>query len=210
MTDKQAFARLCHDLYDRGLGELLMMEKHGDKAMLGNLTMEKGRLLFKNRKIFEDVPTAMVAPCWDIGIIGAVCDLPGNDWESLTFLGPDHCRIPVDLSSTRYNLLRGISGPQGEHLISFKGSVYRAFQGMLESHLLPVVVPLPLHTDAGVPGIAVSDLRFASIPLEVAMQVNMLVRESTERQMTLMVEDLDVDDSEFEALFGAYTHTGEA
>jgi len=210
MTDKQAFARLCHDLYDRGLGELLMMEKHDDKALLGSLVMEKGRLWFKDRKIFEDIPATMVAPCWDIGIIGAVCDLPGNDWESLTFLGPDHCHIPVDLSSTRYNLLRGISGPQGEHLIAFKGSVYRAFQSMLEFHLLPVVLPLPLQTDAGVPGIAVSDLRFASIPLEVAMQVNMLVRESIDRHLTLTVKDLDVDDSEFEQLFGAYTHPEEA
>ncbi len=210
MTGKQTFAELCQRLYERGLGELLMMEKHGDQALLGNLTMEKGCLMFKDRGIFKDVPASMVAPCWDIGIIGAIGDLPGNDWESLSFLGPDHCRIPVDLSSTRYNLLRGVSGPRGEHLIDYKGSVYRAFRSMLDSHLLPVVLPLPLPTRLGVPGIAVSDLRFASIPLETAMQVNALVRESIDRQLTLTVEDLDVDDSEFEQLFGAYTHPEQA
>ncbi len=209
MTDKQAFVKLCQDLYARGLGELLMLEKQGENALLGNLVMEKGRLLFRDRDILRDVPSAMVAPCWDIGIIGALCDLPDNEWESLTFLGADHCHIPIDLSATRYNLLSRVTSPQGEHLISYKGSVYRAFQAMLDSHLLPVVLPLPLHTDTGVAGIAVSDLRFASISLEVAMQVNDMIREAIERHLTLSVEDLDVDDSEFEQLFGAYTHPGE-
>jgi len=209
MTDKKAFAELCQGLYDRGLGELPMLEQHADTALLGNLTMEKGRLMFKDNRTFRDIPATVVAPCWDIGIIGALCHLPGTEWEMLTFLGADHCIIPVDLSSTRYNLLGHVIGPQGEHLIAFKGSVYRAFQMMLDAHLLPVVLPMPLRTKLGVPGIAVSDLRFASISLEVAMQVNGLVRESVERHLTLTVEDLAVDAGEFDKLFGAYTHTGD-
>jgi len=135
-----------------------------------------------------------------------VCHLPGNEWKSLTFLGADHCRIPVDLSTTRHDLLGRVVSPRGEHLITFKGSVYRAFQAMIESHLLPVVIPQPLVTDTGFIGLAVSDLRFASIPLEAIMAANDLVREAVERHLTLTVEDFAMDEAEFEKFFGTYLH----
>ncbi len=198
--------KLFRDLYSLGLGELLMLQCHQGKALLGYLTMEKGELLFRDRGVLKDVPEMAVAPCRDIGTVGAVCRLQEVPWKSLSFLGPDHCRIPVDLSATRHDLLGRVTGPMGEDLLTFRGSVYRAYQAMLGAHILPVVLAQPLMTDAGVIGLAVGDLRFASIALEAVMRAHELVEESIEHQLTLSVEDLSVDAEEFEQLFGNYLH----
>ena len=204
MMNKSPPKNLYRNLFLRGLGELLVMRSKDDALLLGNLVMEKGKLVFKDRGVLKDILPARVAPCWDIGIIGVVCDLRGNDWNSLTFLGADHCHILVDLSSTRRDLLRGIADRNDESAIVFKGSVYRGFQLLLDANLLPLVVPLPIDTDEGVTGLAVTDFRFASVPIDIVSKVNDLVRSSVERHLTLTVEDHEIGEDEFEQLFSTY------
>ena len=204
MGIKSAPITLFSELFVRGLGELLMLRQKGERVMLGNLTMDKGHLTFKDRGLLAEIVPARVAPCWDIGIVGAVCDVRGNDWDSLTYLGPDHCTIPVDLSSTRHGLLRSVVNAAGEDLIMFKGSVYRGFKMLLDAHLLPVVLPIPIMTKEGVQGLAVTDFRFASAPIDVLFAANDLVRKSVDRRLSLSVEDFDVSDAEFDTLFGDY------
>lgn len=204
MENRSQLPALLRELYPRGLGELLMMGHKGNLAMLGNLVMEKGSLVLKNRELLADVPVERVAPCFDIGIVGAVCDQRGNDWESLTYLGPDHCKIPVNLSSTRHRLLRSIVNVSGEDLISFQGSVYRGFRLLLDAHLLPVILPVPIETDQGCTGLAVADFRYATVPFETLLEVNDLVRASVERYVCLKVEDTEVTEEEFGALFSDY------
>jgi hypothetical protein len=196
-------------MFARGLGELPMMRHKDDRVMLGNLVMDKGELVFKDRGILSGVAPARVAPCWDIGIVGAVCDLRGNEWDSLTLLGADHCRIPVNLSSTRHGLLRSITNATGENLIVYRGSVYRGFKLMLDAHLLPVVLPLCIETSEGVTGLAVCDFRFASAPFDMVLKVNDLVRTSVERHLSLTVEDFEVSEDEFAKLFPAYVSKDE-
>jgi hypothetical protein len=188
-------------MFARGLGELPMMRHKDNRVMLGNLVMDKGELVFKDRGFLTGVAPARVAPCWDIGIVGAVCDIRGNEWDSLTLLGPDHCHIPVNLSTTRHGLLRSIVNATGENLILYKGSVYRGFKLMLDSHLLPVVLPLTIETREGMTGLAVCDFRFASAPFDMVLKVNDLVRTSVERHLSLTVEDFEVSDDEFAKLF---------
>src|SRR5690606_15331382 len=125
-------------------------------------------------------------------------------WTSLSFLGPDLCTIPVDLSSTRHRVLGRIAATSGESVLSFYGSVYRGFKMMLDYNLLPVILPFALDTDRGVTGLAVSDFRFATVPIDVVLRVNDLVRAAVDRHLTLSVEEVDVDDQEFERLFGRY------
>ena len=74
MENKSQIASLLRELYPRGLGELLMMGHKGNVALLGNLVMEKGGLVLKNRELLDEVPLERVAPCFDISIVGAVCD----------------------------------------------------------------------------------------------------------------------------------------
>jgi hypothetical protein len=204
MMNKSLSENLYRNLFLRGLGELPIMRSKDDKLLLGNLVMDKGTLVFKDRGLLKDVLPARVAPCWDIGIVGAVCGLPDQEWNSLTFLGADHCRIPVDLSTTRHGLLRGIANANDESAIVYKGSVYRGFKLLLDANLLPLVIPLPIETDEGVTGLAVSDFRFSSTPIDVVVRVNDLVRTSVERHLTLKVEDLEIGEDEFDRLFRGY------
>ena len=195
---------LYRELFERGLGELLMLRQKGDRVLLGNLTMDKGALVLRDRGLIGQVSPDDVAPCWDLGIVGAVAYTPNNEWESLTFLGPDRCKIPVDLSSTRHNVLGRTIAATGETLLTFYGSVYRGFKLMLESNLLPLVLPLPLETHEGVRGLAVTDFRFATVPLDTVRKVFFQVNTTIDHFMTLSVQEVDVDQDEFEKLFGKY------
>ena len=206
MSDPQAKSDLYHRMFLRGLGELPMMRHRGDNVLIGNLTMEKGTLVFRDRGLLQGISFSSVAPCWDLGLVGAVADIPGNPWASLSFLGPDLCTIPVDLSSTRHRVLGRAAAATGESVLTFYGSVYRGFKMMLDYNLLPVLLPLTLETDKGVTGFAVSDFRFATVPLDTVLRVNDAVRAAVDRHLTLSVEEVDVDEQEFERLFGQYQH----
>ena len=193
------------DLFDRGLGELPMLQRTRDRVLVGNLVMDKGELRLRDRGLMHGIKPEAVAVCWDLGIVGAVCDLQGNEWSSLTYLGADHCKIPVDLSATRHRLLKGITSTVGEDAITFKGSVYRGLKLLLDAHLLPLVLPLPIDTDEDVIGLAVCDFRFASLPLEILPKVNELVRTSVDHHLTLGIEEFELSDDEFQELFAGYT-----
>ena len=203
MVDKLPL-KLFRDLFERGLGDLPMIQQTVDRVLLGHLVMDKGALLLRDRGLMKGVSAASVATCWDIGVIGAVCDLKGDESASLTFLGADHCKIPVDLSSTRHRLLKGITSPVGESLIVFKGNVYRGFQLLLDANLLPLVLPFPIETNEKVIGLAVCDFRFASVPIDIVSTVNDLVRTLVENHLKSSIEEFDIDHSEFEKLFGGH------
>ncbi len=204
MDNHEQLVGVCRDLFARGLGELLMLRQKGSLVMLGNLVMDKGALTFKDRGLLGGIEPAQVATCWDIGITGAICDLRGKDWDSLSYLGPDLCHIPVSLSTTRHRLLRSVVNVAGEDMITFHGSAYRGFKMLLDAHLLPVVLPMVIETREGGRGLAVSDFRYASVPLETVLAVNDVVRSSVERQVCLTVEDFEVSDEEFGSLFSGY------
>jgi len=176
-----------------------------ERVIIGNICADKGRLTIKDRGFLEGVRPAQVAPCEETGIAGVVCKLEGVEWESLTFLGAEHCHIPVDLSSTRTGLLQSSrSSSSGDSLYEFVGSIYRGFQLMLENHLLPVCLLTPIRTSKQCTGLAVCDLRMASIPLAAAQRVHDVVRASTDRHLTVDIEDVDLDADEFKRLFGGY------
>lgn len=204
MDAKASLAALLKILFERGLGELPMLRVVDDHALIGNLVMDKGTLTFKDRGLLAGVSKDAVAACWDIGILGAVCDIRGNDWDSLTYLGPDNCHIPVNLTNTRHRLLRTIVNASGEDLITYKGSAYRGFKMLLDAHLLPVCIPRMIDTRAKVPGIAVTDFRYATAPLGVVLKVNDMVRTAVERQVSLTVEDFEMTEDEFSSMFGGY------
>jgi hypothetical protein len=100
--------------------------------------------------------------------------------------------------------LKGITSNVGESCIVFKGSVYRGFQLLLDANLLPLVLPFPINTDENVVGLAVCDFRFASLPIDVLSKVNDLVRTSVENHLKLSIEEFEMENQEFEKLFGGY------
>lgn len=195
---------LLLDLYRRGLGELLVMHRTDKHVLLGNIVMDKGKLTLKDTGLMKGVSPASVAACWDLGIIGAICNLANEEWESLSYLGVDHCEFEVDLSSTRRGMLLSAVGQYGDRVLDFKGSVYRGTKLALESHLLPIVLLYPIKTDHQVPGLAVTDLKLASIPLDIIIKLNDSINTSVEKKLAMDVLDLDISDDEFEKLFGGY------
>lgn len=193
-------------MFKRGLGELPILRHKGNTIMLGNLVMDKGVLVFRDRGIVDSVSPINVAPCWDLGIVGAIADIKGNEWESLSFLGPDHCHIPVNLSKTRGNVLGRVIGMTGENLLSFYGSAYRGFKLMLDSNLLPLILPFPIKTKKNVTGLAVTDFKFATVSIDTLSKANELVRIAVERHMTLSVDEIDVTKDEFDKMFKQFKH----
>jgi hypothetical protein len=136
--------------------------------------------------------------------LGAVADIKGRDWESLTFLGPDHCKIPVDLSTTRNRVLGRSIIKSGESVLTYCGSIYRGFKLMMDSNLLPLVIPIPIEVDGGITGLAVTDFRFATVSLETVREVNDAVRTSVDRHTTLSVEEVEFGDEEFDSMFAQF------
>jgi len=202
--DKNVLQGLLLDLYRLGLGELLVMHRTDSKVMLGNIVMNKGKLVLKDLEMMENVNPRNVGACWDLGIIGAVCNLPGQEWESMTYLGVDHCRHKVDLSATRRNLFINVSSAHGDKFLDFKGSIYRGISLALDAELLPVVLLYPIQTTENRPGLAIADLKFASISLDITVKLNDMVRKSVEHHLISEVMDVDMSEDEFQQLFGRY------
>lgn len=197
--------QLAH-LFARGLGDLLTLHVTDGQVLLGNLLLEKGRVILKDRGFLKGVRAGQVATAIESGALGAVCDLPGQEWESLSFLGARHCHLPVDLSATRTGLLKSSRNRHGDALHDFRGSVYRGFQLMLDSHFLPVASLKAVDTAFDLAGLTVYDLRMASIGLDAVTAINDSVRRAIDRQLTLAVEDVSVTPDDFERLFGNYLH----
>jgi hypothetical protein len=197
---------LYETMFERGLGEFPMLRHRDGSIYIGFLVKDKHQLVFRDRGLCAGISASQVAPCWDLGIAGAIVDSRDKPWETLSFLGPDLCSIPVDLSATRRRVMgRSVTGA-GANVLSFCGSIYRGFETMLASEFLPLVLPMAVETRDG-PGLAVTDFRFASVPMDLLFKVHELVRSAVDRQATLRVEEVHVDESEFESLFGRFQPT---
>lgn len=204
INDRNILQGLLLDLYRLGLGELLVMHRTDSKVLLGHIVINKGKLILKDLDLMKDITPASVGACWDLGIIGAVCNLPGQEWESMSFLGVDHCKHKVDLSATRRNLFVNISSLHGDKFLSFRGSIYRGIRLALDAELLPIVLLQPVQTKENRPGLAITDLKFASIPIDLFLKLNDMVRTSVEKHLTSNVMDVDLSEEEFQQLFGDY------
>lgn len=195
---------LIKSLFTQGLGELLVLHVMTKTVYLGNIAYEKGRLVIKDKGYLAGVKSTQLLPCWEEGILGALCRSNDMEWESLTFYGRGQCDLPVNLSSTRQGAYMIAQNQYGENLLEFTGSVYRGYQLMLDNHYLPVVLLNRIQTKTGETGLAVGDLRTAPMDLSIIRNVNNAVRESVEKRMLLEVENLEVGSGDFEKLFGKY------
>jgi hypothetical protein len=195
---------LINQLFNLGLGELLVLHARKSGPLLGQVVQEKGRLTLKDHSMLQGVETAQVGPCYDIGICGAVCFQEGHQWESLTFVGPEHCLLDMDLTATHVGLMRAARNAFNERLIDFTGSVYRGYQLMMDNHILPVVLMKEIPLEGGGTGLAVSNLRIAGISFEVLGAVHSELRDLMERKLSLDVQDVVLNESDFDSLFAQF------
>jgi hypothetical protein len=83
------------ELFECGLGELFVLHTGGAEPVLDQVVQDKGKLVLKDRKMMAGVTTAQFGLCNDLGIVGAVCYEQGNEWESLTFVRPEHRQLTL-------------------------------------------------------------------------------------------------------------------
>lgn len=196
--------RLCCSLVEHGLADLPLLQRDGAQARLVTLRLDEGAVRADDTELLTGIAGVTVGPCWDIGIVGAVCLPPGEECAGPVFLGVDHCRVPVDLSRTRHDLLRVTRSIAGDCPLDYRGSVHAAFGALLDAHLLPVLLPLVIATDLGVAGLAVCDFRFASAPIAVTLRVHERVRQAVDAALGAALEDVELSAVEFADLFGTY------
>lgn len=199
-----AVADILRMLYAQGLGELFVLHINNDKPLLGRLYFEKGKLALRDQGMLAGMSVSQMQPCWEGGLLGALTGSKGKEWESMTFHGLEQCDLPVDLGKTRHGALVAAQNQYGESLINFVGSVYRGYQLMMEHHFLPVVLLKETRTKAGEVGLGISDLRAVPMSINMIRNLNDMVRKSIEKRLTMEVNDREVNQEEFEQMFGDY------
>ena len=191
-------------LVRQGLSEHLVLQIVNGKSCLGRILYDKNRLFLKDTGIIADINPVNLKPCWENGIVGMITPSKKKEWESLTFLGVENCRIPVDLSSTRHDVMGLVKNQYGESLVNFEGSIYRAFKILLDNHFLPVILLHQIKSKSGIDGLAVADLRIAPMPIKTILLINDLVSNVVEKKLSISVEEAVVDDQDFEKMFSSY------
>ena len=197
-------SEIIKPVFQKGLGELLVLHRTDAAAVLGYLTYEKGRMIIRDQKYLAEVKPSLLDPCWDSGITGVVCASTGKEWESLTYYGLEQCGVALNLERTRHRVLAAAENQYGDKLTDFVGSIYRGYQLLLDNHFLPVVLLKPLGTKHGEYGLTITDLRAAPLPLSLVRLVNDEVRKSVERKLLLSVEDVELNSDQFDKLFESY------
>jgi len=191
-------------LVKQGLSEHLILHIVNGKVCLGHVLYDKNRLHLKDTGVFGDISPKNFKPCWENGIVGMIVPSKNREWESLTFLGVEKCRIPVDLSATRHGVMGLARNQYGDSLVTFEGSIYRGFKLLLDNHFLPVILLHQIKSKASIDGLAVADLRIAPMPIKSVLLVNDMVSNVVDKKLSMAVEEADIDTIDFENMFGDY------
>ena len=191
-------------LVKQGLSEHLVLQIVNGKSCLGHIMYDKNRLFLKDTGILTDINPVYLKPCWENGVVGMITPSNKREWESLTFLGVENCKVPVDLSSTRHGVMGMVKNQYGESLVTYEGSIYRGFKLLLDNHFLPVILLHQIKSKSGIDGLAVADLRIAPMPIKTVLQVNDIVAKAVENKLSIGVEEAAMDDQDFEKMFSSY------
>ena len=188
----------------RGLDEILILYPGDRKTFLGKLTRDNGKYVIRDEGYLTGLKADSLLPCWNNGILGAVCSKTDSPWDCLTFYGLEHCDLKVDLSKTAHLALQAAENQYGDHLINFMGSIYQGFQLMLDNHFLPVILPTQIRMKSGESGLAVSDLRAAPLPISIIQTVNNVVNASVKKHLKVDVDDMQINPEQFDRIFHDY------
>lgn len=191
-------------LVKQGLSEHFILHVINKKACLGRILYDKNTLHFKDTGVLADINPQNLKPCWESGIIGMITPSKNREWESLTFLGIENCKVSVDLSSTRHGVMVSAKNQYGDSLNTFEGSIYRGFNLLLDYHFLPVILLHQIKSRSGIDGLAVADLRMAPMPIKTLLVVNDMVLNVVDKHMSIEVEEAAIENSEFEKMFGEF------
>ena len=193
-------------LYRMGLGELYLLHCQGEHCHIGQLVYDKGQLVFRSSK--GPLEIGLEALDLEQGFLGAITEPASGAWQSMSFYGPGRCRRDgISLDERHRALLTETKNEYGDCAFDFVGTFYRGFQLLLDAGLLPVVVFREIQIVDGLTGLAVVDLRSRIKQREVCERITNSIREAVKRCTTFTVEEVFLDQTEFDALFGRFKPT---
>ena len=201
---KRPFIEVIQQMFERDLGELLVLHRTDTRVYLGPLVLNNGRVSVKDAGLLPNIKVSDVDLCFDNGFLGCVTHSEGQEWDCLSFHGMELCDLPVSLSSTAHSTLATAGNDYGENLSDFMGSVYRGFKLMLDNQFIPVLLLRNVYTKTGESGMAVTDLRMMSMDVSMIRNLNHVVRESVEKHLSSGVDDVEILDDQFAELFGDF------
>lgn len=180
---------IINSLISHGLGEYPVLCKRIDNVYLGNMIFEKGHIFFKDRGVLtddDDIPDSLP---WLEQLLGMVCYRDNYKWQSLTFYGVDHCHLE-HVKSLHRQALTQIKNHDQDRMSDFIGSVYRAFQTLLEHGFLPVGLLHPIKTVNEEHGLCICDLQSAGLSAATKETVKKMIHNAVDRQLTIKLEDI--------------------
>ena len=178
-------------LFSHGLGEYPVLCQKIDKIYLGNMIFEKGHLFFKDRGVLTRADNIPDSYSWHEQLLGMVCYRSTYKWQSLTFYGVDHCRLDGAEPVHREKLTE-IKNQDSDRMSDFIGSVYRAYQTLLEHDFLPVGLLHPVKTHNDEHGIGICDLQSSGLSPDTRATIKKLIHAAVDRQLTIKLEDITV------------------
>ena len=184
-----------NSLFGHGLGEYPVLCTRIDNIYLGNMVFEKGHLFFKDRGVLTDADDIPDSHPWLEQLLGMVCYRDTYKWQSLTFYGVDHCRLE-GVESVHQKRLTEIKNQEMDRMSDFIGSVYRAFQTLLDNDFLPVGLLQPIKTHNEEHGICICDLQSAGLTSATKEAVKKLIHIAVDKQLTIKLEDITLQRTE--------------
>ena len=181
---------LIDTLFRQGLGELPVFYARVSGLYLGNMVYEKGKLYFKDNGLLAGIDQHAQQPDWDNYLIGMVCYRKLMQWESLSFYGLDYCRRETEQEPVLSESLKGMKNQYGDRLYDFIGSIYRAYNLMLDGGLTPVVLLRPVYSKSDGVGLGIGDLKSSPLGGYVTEEINRSIRHAVECQLILNLEDI--------------------
>ena len=188
------FMHLIDTLFRQGLGELPVFYTRVSGFYLGNMVYEKGKLYFKDKGLLAGIDQDVQLPDWDNYLVGMVCYRKLMQWESLSFYGLDYCRREDVGESALAETLKAMKNQYGDRLFDFIGSIYRAYNLMLDGGLTPVVLLQPIYSKSDGVGLAIGDLKSSPLGDYVTDEINQSIRHAVERQLILNLEDITTNE----------------
>ena len=188
------FMHLIDTLFRQGLGELPVFYTRVSGFYLGNMVYEKGKLYFKDKGLLAGIDQGVQPPDWDNYLVGMVCYRKLMQWESLSFYGLDYCRREDEGESALAETLKAMKNQYGDRLFDFIGSIYRAYNLMLDGGLTPVVLLQPIYSKSDGVGLAIGDLKSSPLGDYVTDEINQSIRHAVERQLILNLEDITTNE----------------
>lgn len=183
------FMELLEVLFKHGLGEIPVFYSRVNGIYLGNMVYEKGHILFKDRGILSDINQDHKIIFCDKNILGMVCYREMLEWKSITYYGVSYCENAV-IESDLHDSLASIKNKEGDRLLDFVGSFYRAYQLLLEHDFLPVILLQQVFTVDGKPGLAIGDLRSISVSQDVQQNVRQILIETIDNRLTVEPDEI--------------------